>query len=83
MQRRAGVSSVEGEWTAVSRRYPCRICGGVDRCRTGFGHQYACCARSPSDWPLTIGGWLHRLDVSVEIELDSGPGDAGPVPRVA
>jgi hypothetical protein len=86
MQRHAAVSSAEAEWTIVSRKYPCRVCGGHDRCRTGFGDQFACCARHPSDWPLTTGGWLHRLEVSLELEIDldakSEPTGMS-VPRVA
>jgi hypothetical protein len=53
--------SVEGEWTFVSVKHPCRICGGHEGCRRGFDDSFACCVRRASDWPLTTGGWVHRL----------------------
>jgi len=70
MQRHAPVSPGEGEWILVSAKRPCRVCGGHEGCRTGFDDQFACCARRPSDWPITTGGWLHRLDVVLEVEVE-------------
>jgi len=50
------------DWTPVSHQHPCAICGSHDRCRRGFADEFACCVRMVSDWPLTTGGWVHRVD---------------------
>ncbi len=57
-------SATEGDWTPVSAKHPCSICGGHDGCRRGFGDAFACCVRTASDWPLTTGGWVHRLELA-------------------
>jgi hypothetical protein len=65
MQRHPLASPAEGEWIPVSSKRPCSICGGQDGCRVGFDGQFAGCARSPSEWPLTTGGWVHPLAPAV------------------
>lgn len=61
MKHLAPRSSVEAEWTFVSIKAPCKICGGHDGCRRGFDDEFACCTRISSEWPLTAGGWVHRM----------------------
>jgi hypothetical protein len=60
MRRHASVSAVEVEWTFVSVKQPCTICGGNAGCRRGFDDEFACCTRVSSEWPLSAGGWVHR-----------------------
>ncbi len=51
----------EADWTTVSTAQPCPACGSFTGCSTGFSNEFACCSRRVSDWPLTDGGWLHRV----------------------
>lgn len=51
----------EAMWRRVSIRRPCPICAGVDGCSVHEEDSFASCSREPSDWPLTNGGWLHRV----------------------
>lgn len=67
MKHLAPTASLEAEWTFVSTTAPCKICGGHDGCRRGFDDAFACCTRRSSEWPLTAGGWVHRM-VEVEVE---------------
>jgi hypothetical protein len=60
-------ASLEGDWTHVSERNPCPICKSASRCRRHTGDAFAACTREPSDWPLTSGAWLHRVQGLVEI----------------
>jgi len=46
----------------VTGTTPCPICGGEGDCRTHSDEAFACCVQRPSDWRLSNGGWLHRLD---------------------
>jgi hypothetical protein len=61
MHHHALVSAVEVEWAFVSVKHPCAICGGHDGCRRGFDEEFACCNRISSEWPLSAGGWVHRV----------------------
>jgi hypothetical protein len=61
MRHHAFASAVENEWTSVSRARPCTICGGQSRCRRGADDEFAACARVASEWPLSTGGWVHRV----------------------
>jgi hypothetical protein len=56
----ASVSRVQIEWTFVSGKHPCTICGSDQGCRRGED-EFACCTRIWSQWPLTAGGWVHRI----------------------
>jgi hypothetical protein len=66
-------ASAEVEWTFVSTKRPCSICGGHEGCRIGEGEQFACCVRTSSDWPLTTGGWVHRLSPSSGVQRRVAP----------
>ena len=58
--------STEGEWSVVSERNPCAICGGTEPpCSGNAELSFVVCARSPSDWLLTTGAWLHPVPVPV------------------
>lgn len=54
-------SPTEADWEGVSSSSPCPVCGETAGCRTHSDASFACCARRPSDWPMTNGSWLHRL----------------------
>lgn len=49
------------EWTTVSTKRPCPVCGSNSACLVHGERAFACCAKNPSEWPLTTGAWLHRL----------------------
>lgn len=51
----------EADWSIVSAKHPCPICGASAGCRTHEDAAFASCAHRPSDWLLTNGSWLHRL----------------------
>ncbi|HEY3822383.1 MAG TPA: hypothetical protein VGL81_34695 [Polyangiaceae bacterium] len=55
---------IDGEWHGVSEYHPCPICGSESNCSRHVDDVFVSCARLPSDWPLTNGGWLHRLRLS-------------------
>jgi len=57
---RPGVA-IEAAWDGVSGASPCPICGCDSRCLWHSESDFVCCARRPSEWPLTNGGWLHRV----------------------
>jgi hypothetical protein len=61
MYHHASMAAVEVEWTLVSVKRPCAICRGHDGCRWGFDGEFACCIRVSSEWPLSAGGWVHRV----------------------
>ena len=63
MLRHKVTSSVEVEWTFVSAKRPCTVCGGHHGCRRGFAGEFACCTSVFSEWPLMAGGWIHRLEL--------------------
>ena len=71
MLRRAQSSGTDGEWKTVSNKQPCRVCGSREACRTGYGEEFACCSRRVSEWPLTTGGWLHRLEAPTSERPDA------------
>lgn len=75
MLRHKVVSGIEVEWTLVSVKRPCTICGGHHGCRRGFADEFACCTRVFSEWPLMAGGWVHRLELEMDDDaaLDAGP----------
>jgi hypothetical protein len=53
------------EWLSVSTRQPCRVCGSTRGCRFQADGVFISCVNSESAWPLTNGGWLHRVDFAV------------------
>lgn len=64
------------EWINVSVWRRCPICGGASGCKTHAEGSFAACGRQPSDWPLTSGAWLHR--VQPPFARKSAPADAPP-----
>lgn len=53
--------ALDGDWNRVSEASPCPICGSGSGCHTHADEGFACCVQRPSDWRLTNGGWLHRV----------------------
>jgi hypothetical protein len=74
-------STSEFEWEGVSDENPCPICGARSICRLHDDERFACCLQRPSEWPLTNGGWLHRL--SREIVSITTPADRPPTATLA
>jgi hypothetical protein len=55
---------IDGDWNDVTEYHPCPVCGAESDCSRYVDDAFVSCARRPSDWPLTNGGWLHRLTSS-------------------
>jgi hypothetical protein len=51
----------DADWTSVSSRQPCPICGSSSSCLVHGDGAFASCSQRQSEWPLTTGAWLHRL----------------------
>lgn len=66
MSYAARSQSQEAEWKLVSEKSPCPICNSPSSCHRDLEGTFACCERHPSDWPLTSGAWLHRIENRVE-----------------
>jgi hypothetical protein len=64
------------EWDDVSEHQPCPVCGAESECSRHVDDGFVSCARRPSDWPLTNGGWLHRV-MSSEDEPQLATGSTG------
>lgn len=64
MRSNFGSENLDGDWNRVSGVTPCPICGGRAECHTHADEDFVCCLREPSDWRLSNGGWLHRLQPS-------------------
>ncbi len=54
-------AAIDSDWRLVSQERPCPVCGAEDTCGIHTVDKFACCARAPSEWKLTNGSWLHRL----------------------
>lgn len=52
---------IEDDWAAVTMAAPCTVCGATTGCAALRDERFVRCARWPSEWPMTVGGWLHRL----------------------
>ncbi|BCV20412.1 DUF3854 domain-containing protein [Moorella sp. Hama-1] len=65
----------------VSRREPCPICGRTDWC--GINSRLAVCMRVESDYPVSNGGWLHKLAPGMVKEEDIAPAETNPAAPVA
>jgi hypothetical protein len=48
-------------WAEVSWAHPCPVCGAGRGCDVITDGAYVRCAHAVSAWPMTGGGWLHRL----------------------
>jgi hypothetical protein len=82
MQRHTHLSSpVEEEWTFVSLKRPCKICGRHEGCRSGYGGRFAGCLQRASERPLITGGWLHRTDFEIAETHPREITDSGSGPR--
>jgi hypothetical protein len=73
MHHHVSVSAVEVEWTFVSPKRPCVVCAGADGCRRGFEDEFAVCTQVASEWPLSAGGWVHRVGRSQRAETHDQP----------
>lgn len=88
MRSMVEANHVDHDWIQVSSAAPCPICGAGENCRIHADEAFACCIREPSDWRLSNGGWLHRVDAEqADAELDIAPSprlrDSGIVVRDA
>jgi hypothetical protein len=63
MRRNAHGLTTEADWESVSRECPCPICGACRGCST-HSQVFVSCERISSQWPLTTGAWLHRLETA-------------------
>jgi hypothetical protein len=61
MTRAVLSAAIDSDWRLVSQERPCPVCGAEDACSFHTADDFACCAREPSDWKLTNGSWLHRV----------------------
>jgi len=63
MTRAVLSAAIDSDWRMVSQERPCPVCGADDACSIHTADPFACCAREPSNWKLTNGSWLHRLQL--------------------
>ena len=61
MTRAVLSAAIDTDWRLVSQERPCPVCGSQDACSVHTKDDFACCAREPSQWKLTTGAWLHRV----------------------
>lgn len=81
MTRAVLSGAIDTDWRLVSHESPCPVCGSQDACSIHTKDEFACCAREPSEWKLTTGAWLHRVQQSREVvkapttlgQLDAAP----------
>ena len=60
---RYGAAVVDAtEWVNVTAESPCGVCGATSGCSVMRNEGFVRCAEQPSEWPLVVGGWLHRVD---------------------
>jgi len=56
------------DWRAVCAKRPCPICGSTEGLCCGHVEEsFACCALRPSEWPMTNGAWLHRVQSDSQV----------------
>lgn len=63
IRSRRHFTSTDIEWITVSGRRPCPVCGGSLQCQVQADGAFAACNTRPSDWPMTSGAWLHRVEL--------------------
>ena len=61
MTRAVLSGAIDTDWKLVSIERPCPVCGSKDACSIHTKDEFACCAHEPSEWKLTTGAWLHRV----------------------
>jgi hypothetical protein len=66
MTRAVLSAAIDSDWRLVSQARPCPVCGAEDTCGVHTVDDFASCARAPSEWKLTNGSWLHRLQAPSE-----------------
>lgn len=72
--RIARSSTLESDWESVSPLHPCPVCSARTGCRLHADAPFACCESEPSEWPLTNGSWLHRLQAHAFALLEPAGG---------
>jgi hypothetical protein len=63
------IASDGADWRAVSPKRPCPICGSSSACQVHGEQSFASCANHQSEWPLTTGAWLHKLQPVPSLEV--------------
>lgn len=74
----------EEQWRAVSEKNPCPICQSVrGLCSGNLDESFVSCSRTPSDWLLTTGSWLHAFPPPAELagNQDHEPANTGTAPE--
>lgn len=79
MTRAVLSAAIDSDWRMVSQERPCPVCGADDACSVHTADPFACCAREPSDWKLTNGSWLHRVQVASAVAQADLLGRINPV----
>lgn len=78
MTRAVLSGAIDTDWRLVSHERPCPVCGSQDACSIHTKDAFACCAREPSEWKLTTGAWLHRVQArSAMAKVPTGKVPAG------
>lgn len=54
----------EADWESVTLQRPCPVCSSTQGCST-HSRSFVSCERTPSQWPMTTGTWLHRVELTV------------------
>ena len=83
MTRAVLSAAIDSDWRLVSQERPCPVCGAEDACSIHTADAFVCCAREPSDWKLTNGSWLHRLQARSAVIEASGTHVIGELPTSA
>jgi hypothetical protein len=74
MTRIVPMKNCDAEWIRVSAADPCPICGADSNCEVFSDGNFASCNGRPSEWPLTNGAWLHRVEDDRESAAAEGSG---------
>lgn len=72
MTRIHPVKTNDAEWIRVSAADPCPICGANTSCEVFSDGNFASCNGRTSEWPLTNGAWLHRVEDSASTTESGG-----------
>ena len=49
------------EWVEASSTLPCPVCGSTSGCGILEDGEFVRCLEVVCDWPVSAGGWLHRV----------------------
>jgi hypothetical protein len=89
LHERGPVTAMDDDlgWSAVSAETPCPVCGGRSGCGVApfRGGTAVDCRWTVSSWPMSEGGWLHRLSAAdvADAAADSTEGAACAFPMPA